>query len=398
MEPSKRVKKMPPSGTVKLFDQIADLLKAEKENGLLPGELRTISLVAGQPDFSTPSSVKKAAHEAIKNDHTKYTKVKGVPELIEAIVAEFNDRTKLKYTSAQAACFNGVKEGLFIGFGALINSGDCVLVFRPCWTSYPAMIELWGGSVCYYDVEPDSDFSNLEKIIEENKVKGVIINSPNNPAGYVLTREQLQCLAEKLRHTVEWIFSDEVYKEILFDNNQHHSIVEFPGMAEKTVVFDGLSKSHAMTGWRIGYALGPEETISAMIKLKGQASSCCCSISQQASVAALTLDLAKKSVREMSHVYGERYKNIIKPFVKKMTHELSVKSYPVQGAFYLFIQIPQKWGVNCKEFCQRLLKEKKVGVVPGEEFAKPGWIRISFAVNAEDLAEGLERIYQFCQS
>jgi aspartate aminotransferase len=346
----------------------------------------TIILAAGEPDFDPPRAVIAATEEAAKTGKTKYTPVKGIAPLLQAIALHIKESRGLAYDpDSQIMATNGGKEGIFLALAVIINPGDEVLMIDPHWTSYPEMVKLVGGKPHHVDYK---DLAKLTGILENSKIKAIILNSPSNPSGMVISPKELEKLAKVIKDKKIWVISDEIYSSIVYGDNKHISIAQFPGMQNKTVIIDGASKVFAMTGFRLGWALGPKEVISAMAKFKSQISSCACSISQYAALAAL-----KKSARDvkvMKDAYEARLNTIILPFVR----EMKLQYMEPQGAFYLFFKIPGK-SVDCLKFCEDLLEKEKLGLVPGMAFGYPGWVRISFAASDAELKEGLSRLKKF---
>ncbi|OGY41517.1 MAG: hypothetical protein A2Y67_00450 [Candidatus Buchananbacteria bacterium RBG_13_39_9] len=349
----------------------------------------TIILAAGEPDFAPPRAVIAATEEAVKTGKTKYTPVKGIAPLLKAIAKSIKESRGLDYLpDVQIIVTNGGKEGIFLALAVIINPGDEVLMIDPHWTSYPEMVKLVGGKPHFVDYK---DLGKISSILENSKIKAIILNSPSNPSGMVINPKQLEKLALALKDKKIWVISDEIYSPIVYGNNKHVSIAQFPGMQNKTVIIDGASKAFAMTGYRLGYALGSKEVIAAMAKFKSQISSCACSISQYAALAAL--EKSAEEVKKMKAAYENRLNNIILSFVKAAELEYMEP----QGAFYLFFKIPGRNADDLK-FCEDLLEKEKLGLVPGMAFGYPGWVRISFAASDEELKEGLSRLKRFLQS
>lgn len=347
----------------------------------------TIILAAGEPDFAPPQAVIEATAEGAKTGKTKYTPVKGILPLLEAIAKHVLETRHLVYDfMTQIMTTNGGKEGIYLALLATINPGDYVIIVAPYWTSYPEMVKLVGGIPLIID---NKELGNLESILKANpKVKAIILNSPSNPSGQMIALEVLAEISEILRDKDIWILSDEIYSPIVYGDNKHISIAQFEGMTAKTIIFDGASKAFAMTGYRLGYALGPKEVISAMAKFKSQISSCASSISQYAALAAL--ENSAEDVKKMKAAYEDRLNTIILPFVK----DTGLEVMPPQGAFYLFFKIPGE-NVDDLKFCEDLLEQEKLGLVPGMAFGYPGWVRISFAASDKELIDGLARLKRF---
>ncbi len=380
MELAKRVDEIQDSVTM-AFDKKAKDMKAKYPE--------TIILAAGEPDFAPPQAAIDATCEAAKTGKTKYTPVKGITPLLQAIGRQYQDSRNLVYDPAtQIMTTNGGKEGIYLALAAVVNPGDFVIIVSPYWTSYPEMVKLAGGIPLIIDYK---ELANLEAILKANpKVKAIILNSPSNPSGTVIAPTQLESMSKVLADKNIWVISDEIYSPIVYGKNVHRSPAEFEGMKDKTIIIDGASKAFAMTGYRLGYALGPQEVIRAMAKFKSQISSCASSISQYAALAAL--QKSAEDVLKMKAAYEDRLNGIILPFVKAA----GLECMEPQGAFYIFIKIPgQK--PDCLKFCEDLLAQEKLGLVPGMAFGYSGWVRISFAASEEELYEGLKRLKRFLQ-
>ncbi|MFL2827502.1 MAG: pyridoxal phosphate-dependent aminotransferase [Paracoccaceae bacterium] len=362
-----------------------------------------ISLSAGEPDFDTPEDIKISAIEAINNGKTKYTDVSGIPELKNAIIKKFKSDNNLTFTFDEILVSSGGKQVLFNALSSILNPGDEVLIMRPFWVSYPEMVKLCGGKPIIIESSPEKfrlpDIGKLEKATNE-KTKCIIINSPNNPSGMIFSRSELDTLKtfmSKNQHI--WLISDEIYEHIIFDKNQHLSILNIePDLKSRTIIINGVSKSHAMTGWRIGFGAGPEELIKMMKKVQSQTTSNPCSISQWASVTALLN--SKELVGEFKEKFQYRRDLILKELTK---NKLLTFKKPL-GGFYLMLDISKLIKLRYKgveiiksdfSFSELLLKNTGVAVVPGSAFGMPNHIRISFATNDENIIKACERINSF---
>jgi aspartate aminotransferase len=380
MELSNLVAKIQESVTM-AFDKKAKDMKAKFPE--------TIILAAGEPDFAPPQVVIEATAEAARTGKTKYTPVKGIKPLLQAISNQIKATRSLLYDpETQVMATNGGKEGIFLALLSIVNPGDQVVIVAPFWTSYPEMVKLAGGIPLIIDFK---ELANLPEILKTNPlVKALILNSPSNPSGQVISPAELEKIAQVLTDKDIWVISDEIYSPIVYGENVQASIAQFPGMQVKTILLDGASKAFAMTGFRLGYALGPKEVISAMAKFKSQISSCASSISQYAALAAL--ENSADDVKKMKLAYENRRNNIILPFAK----ESGLAFMEPQGAFYFFFRIPGENPDDLK-FCEDLLEQEKLGLVPGMAFGYPGWVRLSFAASDQELTEGLARLKRFLQ-
>jgi len=377
MELAKRVERVRPSVTME-FDAKSKAMKKKDPD--------TIILAAGEPDFAPPEIVQQATIEAVRKGKTKYTAARGESDLRQT-VADWvaNDRGLNYDPEEQVIITNGGKEAIFLALFAIVNPGDEVLIIKPYWTSYPEMVKSCGGEVHALDY---NDLDKISSVLASSEIKVIILNSPNNPAGYVFSDNLLADLSLELKERNIWVISDEIYSPIVFGQNKHFSIAQFNNLSEKTVIVDGASKSLAMTGYRLGYALGPKSVIDAMAIFKSQTSGCPNSLSQQAALQGL--NQAAKDIANMKAAYEKRFAEIILPFAK----ESGLQYFDPQGAFYWFFKLPGE-KPDCLTFCNRLLEQDKLGLVPGVAFGYPGWVRLSFAAAEKDLIEGLRRLKKF---
>jgi aspartate aminotransferase len=360
-----------------------------------------ISLAVGEPDFDTPEHIKEAAIKAIRAGFTKYTAVDGIPSLKKAIVNKLKNENHLTYQPKQIVVSNGVKHALYNLFEAIINQGDEVIIPTPAWVSYPDMALLSDG----IPVEIPTTISQHFKISPEQlesaitpKTKLLIINSPGNPSGMVYSKKELTLLANVLlKHPNILIATDDMYEHILWTKEPFTNIVNAcPELYDRTIVFNGVSKAYAMTGWRIGYAAGAEAIISAMINIQSQNASNPNSIAQVAAQAALEGD--QSCVSEMAKIYKERHDYVYSE-IKAIP---GFECLPSQGSFYLFCNVGKamkKMDIKTDlEFSEVLLNKAGVAVVPGSAFGSNDCIRISFATSMENLVKAIERIKQIVEA
>ncbi|NOY78998.1 MAG: pyridoxal phosphate-dependent aminotransferase [Calditrichaeota bacterium] len=356
-----------------------------------------VSFGAGEPDFDTPDFIKQAAIEAIQKGKTKYTQVMGIPELREAIARKLKKDNNLDFDTDQIVVSTGGKQALFNAVLSLCQEGDEVLVPTPYWVSYPEQVKLAGASPVYVPSRVENGFKitadDLKRAIT-SKSKLLIFNSPNNPSGAVYDREWLQDIATVLAETSLVILTDEIYEKIVFDGRTHVSLASFPEIKNRVVVVNGVSKAYAMTGWRIGYAAGPREIISAMIKIQGHSTSNPNTIAQWASVAALSHDA--KEVRDMVAEFQKRRDYVY----RRLSQMPGIHCRKPEGTFYIFPKVSDYFGKtyhsyrisNSFDFCQFLLEEEKVALIPGGAFGMDSFVRISFATSFQEIEEGMDRI------
>ena len=386
-----------PSATM-ATDQKARELKAQGRD--------IISLGAGEPDFDTPENIKEAAIRAIREGKTKYTTVDGIPELKEAIAAKFARENGLSYKPSQVNVSPGGKPVIFNAMMATLNPGDEVIVPTPYWVSYPDMVLLAGGTPVFAPTTAASGFklkpAELEAVITP-RTRWLILNSPSNPSGAAYTRDELKALAEVLlRHPQVWILTDDMYEHLMFDEMKFWTIAQVePALYERTLTMNGVSKAYAMTGWRIGYAAGPEPLIKLMAKVMSQSTSNPCSVSQYAAVEALsgTQDFIKPNAA----LFQKR-----RDLVVSMLNQASGLVCPTpEGAFYVYPSCEALIGRTApsgrvigsdKDFANELLETEGVAVVFGEAFGLSPFFRISYATSETVLEDACGRIQRFCAS
>ena len=386
-----------PSATM-ATDQKARELKAQGRD--------IISLGAGEPDFDTPENIKDAAIRAIREGKTKYTTVDGIPELKEAIAAKFARENGLSYKPSQVNVSPGGKPVIFNAMMATLNPGDEVIVPAPYWVSYPDMVLLAGGTPVFAPTTAASGFklkpAELEAVITP-RTRWLILNSPSNPSGAAYTKDELKGLAEVLlRHPQVWILTDDMYEHLMFDDLTFWTIAQVePALYERTLTMNGVSKAYAMTGWRIGYAAGPEPLIKLMAKVMSQSTSNPCSVSQYAAVEALngTQDFIKPNAA----LFQKR-----RDLVVSMLNQASGLVCPTpEGAFYVYPSCEALIGRTApsgrvigsdKDFANELLESEGVAVVFGEAFGLSPFFRISYATSEKVLEDACGRIQRFCAS
>jgi len=383
---SKRIQTLSTSMTIAISTLAAELKAQGKD---------VLSFSAGEPDFDTPEKIKEAGIAAIREGYTKYTSVAGLPVLLEAISGKLERENGLKYSTKQIVASNGAKQSLFNLTQALIEKGDEVIIPAPYWVTYPELVKYAGGKPIILDTDESSGFKitpeQLKKAIKK-KTKMLILTSPSNPTGSVYSEEELRQIAQILNGTDILVASDEMYEKLIYDIPFTSVASISDDMFERTITINGLSKSVAMTGWRMGYLATPKsELISSMIKLQSQSTSNINTITQYASIPALN-GSADEEIESMRREFQKRRDLAIREFAK--CDKLSV--IKPEGAFYLFVNI-QKISNNSLKFCEDLLKEKGVAVIPGIGFGSEGHFRFSFATNEGNIKEGIKRIIEFCE-
>lgn len=384
-----RVQKVKPSPTLAVAAK-ASKMKAEGHD--------VINLGTGEPDFDTPNYIKNAAIEAIQQGFTKYTAVDGIPELKDAIKNKFQRDNNLHYELSQILVSVGGKQSCYNLCQAILNPQDEVIIPAPYWVSYPDMVLLADAKPVIIHSQAEDHYkinaAQLEQAITE-KTRLVFLNSPSNPSGIAYTAEELLALANVLlKYPKIIIASDDMYEHILWTESFVNILNVCPELYSRTLVLNGVSKAYSMTGWRIGYAAGPANIISAMKTIQSQSTSNPCSIAQRAAVAALNGGDA--SIKMMVQAFKDRH-----DFVAEKLNEINgVKVIPADGTFYIFPNVQQiiekKGYCNDLEFSEKLLQEEGVALVPGSAFGNEGCIRLSFATSMQNLEEAIERLQRFC--
>lgn len=359
-----------------------------------------ISLSTGEPDFDTPKHIKQAAIDAIMAGFTKYTPVDGIPELKEAVCAKFLRDNGLKYSPKSVLISVGGKQSCYNLCQAVISAGDEVLIPAPYWVSYPDMVLLAEGTPVIISTESKNDYKitpeSLEKAISP-KTKLMFLNSPSNPSGKAYTAAELKALGEVLlKHPNVLIATDDMYEHILWAHEFVNILNVCPDLTSRTIVLNGVSKAYAMTGWRIGYCAGPQHIIDAMTIVQSQSTSNPCSIAQKAAVEAL--NGPQEDVVFMRDTFKRRHEYM----VERLKSIPDMQVIPADGTFYIFPDvskiIKRKGLKNDLEFCEKLLMEYGLAVVPGSAFGQEGAIRLSFAASDDVLKKALDRLTSFCNA
>src|SRR5699024_2449100 len=388
MDLANRMKSLTPSPTLAISAKAAQLKKEGQD---------VIGLGVGEPDFNTPTFIIEAAKQAMDEGKTKYTPASGINELKEAICKKFEIDNNLNYKPEQIIVTTGAKYALYSLFQVLLNEDDEVLVPAPYWVSYPEQIKLAGGEPVTLKTTEKNRFKLTPEQIEEAvtpKTKAIIINSPSNPTGMLYSEDELKEIGEVcLKHDLV-IVSDEIYEKLIYTDEKHISIAQLSQeLKDITVVINGVSKSHAMTGWRIGYAAGPKRIIKAMSDFVSHATSNPTSISQYAALAAYQVN--EDLTTEMRKVFSDRLDTLYNLIVDIP----GITCDKPSGAFYLFPNVEEAVKMNgfrnTDEWATALLEEEKVAVVPGSGFGSPNNIRLSYATSKELLVEAAKRIKRF---
>lgn len=385
---ARRVGALTPSSTLAITAKAKEL-KAQGRD--------VIGLGAGEPDFNTPQHIIDAAVKSMNEGHTKYTPSGGLLELKKEIASKLKRDQGLEYKTNEIIVTNGAKHGLYTLFQVLLNEGDEVIIPIPYWVSYPEQVKLAGGEPVYVEGPEQNNFKiTPEQLIEKitGKTRAVIINSPSNPTGMVYTKEELEALGKVCLEKGILIISDEIYEKLIYGSTQHISIAEISEeLKNQTIIINGVSKSHSMTGWRIGYAAGNSTIINAMTDLASHSTSNPTTPAQYATIAAYSGD--QEAVEKMRSAFEERLEIIH----SKLNDIPGFSCIKPQGAFYLFPNAKDAAVMSgCKdvdEFAEVLLTEANVAVVPGSGFGAPDYLRLSYATSLDQLEEAISRIHEF---
>jgi len=373
---SGRMLNLKESGTLKILDKVKSL----QSKGI-----DVIQLDVGEPDFDTPRNIVEAAHRAMLEGFTHYTPSAGIPELRDAVAEKLRSENELDVRRENVLITPGSKQALFYAVMALVEEGEEVIVPTPAWPSYVEMVTVAGGTVREIPAKDgfSPDIEGIKSAVNE-RTKLMILNSPNNPTGYVYTKEELGALAEIASDSRIYVLSDEIYEKMLYEG-EFRSFGSFPGVDDLVITVNGFSKTYAMTGWRIGYAAGPRDVIAAMNKLQQHSASCPASFVQKAALAALS---PETPVRPMIEEFRRR-----RDFLCSELNRMGAfKVLPPKGAFYLFPDISGT-GIESVELCNLLLEEGHVSTTPGEAFGGfSGHIRLSYANSMERLRAAADRI------
>ncbi len=361
---------------------------------------KIISFGAGEPDFHTPDNIREVAIKAIREGFTHYTTDSGILELKQAIVEKLQKENNLTYKTSEILVSNGAKHCLYNAIMALCNPGDEVLLPTPCWVSYTEQIKLAQAKPVFIPTEQNNQFKLTANLVEQyitDKTKVLLLNSPNNPTGSVYDLTELEKIAQLLRKKEIYCISDEIYEKLVYDEAKHYSIAMFgPEIKNRVILINGVSKSYAMTGWRIGYAAGPEEIIKGMSKLQGHCTSNANSIAQKASIEALAGN--QDSVSEMHKEFDMRRKYMVNHLNKINGFQCDLP----KGAFYAFPNVTHLLNSGIKfqnteiknslQLTDYILQKAEVAVVPGSAFEAEGYLRLSYATSMSEIEEGLERL------
>jgi aspartate aminotransferase len=391
------------SRIVQALEPSATLAMAAKARQLKAAGKKVFDFSVGEPDFTTPQHICRAAIEAMQAGHTHYTQASGIPELRAAIAKQYQSRHGIKYSPAQVVVSNGAKHSLHNVFTALCNPGDEVIIPAPYWVSYAELVKLTGARPVIVETEEAADFKLTPALLRSNltpRTTILLLCSPSNPTGSMYTREELGALADVAIERNLLVVSDEIYERLTYGREFASFATVRPGLEQRTVTVNGVSKAYAMTGWRIGWTLSPEYVATAMADLQSQETSNPSSVSQYAALAAL--EGPQDCVAEMLAEFAKR-----REYVCERIRRIAGLSCPdMGGAFYAFVNIRRHLGKtyggvkieNSTQWCLALLEQQNVATVMGSAFGAEGYARISFATSLEVLSAGFDRIEAFLAS
>ena len=390
MELSKKAMKIKASSTLAISAKAAELKAAGKD---------MVTFGVGGPDFDTPIHIREAAKKAIDMGKTRYTPAAGIPALRQAVCDKLKKDNGLDYVPAQVIVSNGAKHSLMNAFMAILNEGDEVIIPAPYWLSYSEMVKIAGGVPVVVHTKKENNFMLTKQELEQaytEKTKALILTSPSNPTGMISTLEDLQMVADfAVAHNI-FVISDEIYEKLIYDADKKHISIASLGkeIYDRTIVINGVSKSYAMTGWRIGFTAAPLEVAKLMASLQSHMASNPNSVAQEATLAALQGD--QSCVAEMCKEFKKR-----RDYIYEREEQIPlISALKPEGAFYLFVDVSKTYGkcyqgksiASAADFATILLEEKFVAVVPCADFGMPDYIRLSYATSMELIAKGMDRI------
>lgn len=378
---SRKLSAMPPSPTTTMMQKGRELARAGVD---------VVNLAGGEPDFDTPRHIQEAAFEAIRTGDTHYPPPFGSPELLDAIVAKLARENGVETEPANLIVTPGGKWALYVVLMSVLNPGDEVLILDPAWVSYRPLVELTGGTPVHVALDPSRGFSLQPDTLEPHitdRTRLIMVNSPNNPVGYVLSPESIEILARTVIEHDIYLLSDEIYEHILYDGHAHISPAAYPGMAERTFIVNGFSKAYAMTGWRLGWLMGPQDAIRIGRSYMTNSVTSAASFTMAAGAAAL--NGPQDCVAEMTRAYARR-----RAFLLEACAEIAgIECVPPEGAFYLFMHFPHTRKTSL-ELASFLLDEVHLATTPGSAFGAAGesHLRISFATSDAILEKAVDRL------
>ena len=389
-----------PNARSRRIEESATLAISAKAARMKAQGLDVVSLGAGEPDFATPGPIAQAGIRAIEQGNTRYTPAPGVPELRAAGAKWLGSTFGLDYTADEVMVCAGAKGALHMALDAIVEPGQTVLILAPYWVSYPALVTMADGVPVIVPAAIERGFvhdaATIDAAAKQHGAAGVILNWPNNPSGAVPTRADVQGLVDVARARGMWILSDEIYATLLYDGAQHVSPAALPGGRERTMVVNGFTKSHTLTGWRTSFLAGPRAVIDAACRIQSQVLGNACTISQAATLAACNLPLPEEQQRRMA-AFDERRRYL----VAELNTIPGLRLPAPRGAFYALVDVRElcrQRGIDDVALCEQLLDKQLLAVVPGSAFAIPGFVRLSYAAAMDQLRAAVARLRAFAGS
>lgn len=353
-----------------------------------------VSLGAGEPDFPTPEPIAQAGIEAIQQGNYRYTPAAGMPTLRQAGAEWLSETFGLNYNASEVMVCAGAKAALHMSLATIVEPGDVVLLLAPYWVSYPALVTMAGGEPIIVPINPARNFvhdeASIEAVAQKHNAKGIIVNFPNNPSGSAPSRNDVRALVDLCIRRDMWILSDEIYSTMLYDHVEHVSPAAVPGGRERTIVVNGFTKSHTLTGWRTSFLAAPKEIIDTAARIQSQVLGNACTISQAAMLQACKQPLPEEHKRRIE-AFTERRDYLVREINKLPGVSLAVP----RGAFYALIdmrKICEARGIDDLQICQELLSQQHLALVPGYAFGAPGFVRSSYAADMATLAKAVARL------
>jgi aspartate aminotransferase len=375
---SESVERVEPSATLRISDLASELEGKGAD---------VVDLSVGEPDFTTPEHIRTEAKASLDRGETGYTPSAGIPDLREAIAHKLREENGLRVERDEVIVTPGAKQALYEVILSLVREGDEVVLLDPAWVSYEAMVKMAGGELNRVTLDPDAGFTlgdtDLAEAVSDD-TRLVIVNTPSNPTGGVFSRDELERIRDLAVDHDFWVISDEIYEKIRY-GAEHHSLGAMDGMSGRTVTVNGFSKSYAMTGWRLGYFVAPEEVRDQASKVHSHSVSCATSFAQRGGVAAI--DGPQKPVEEMVEAFESRRDTLVDALAGA-----GVEIPKPEGAFYAFVPVGAE---DDAALCEEILQEEYVATTPGSAFGVPGYMRVSYATSEERIKEGVERVSSY---
>lgn len=389
-----------PNARSRRIEESATLAITAKAARMKAAGLDVVSLGAGEPDFATPAPIAQAGIRAIEQGNVRYTAAQGTPELRAAGARWLASTFGLGYAADEVMVTAGAKAALHMALAAIVEPGDKVLILAPYWVSYPALVTMADGVPIVVPAVPDQGFVHdahtIDRAVQQHGAKGLLLNFPNNPSGTVPSRAQIQAIVDVAKARDLWLVSDEIYSTLLYDDAQHLSPAALPGGRDRTIVVNGFTKSHTLTGWRTSFLAGPKAVVDAAGRIQSQVLGNACTISQAATLAACEQPLPEEQERRM-RAFDERRRYL----VAEVNRIPGLKLTAPRGAFYALVdarELCAKRGIDDVALCEQLLERQRLAAVPGSAFAIPGFVRFSYAAAMDQLRAAVVRLRAFVET